>query len=131
MKKTMLWALAVCVPFAAPVLADDPEPLDRFAVEELVSNKTAECRKEKDESLCVNYFAEDGSFVQVMHSDGERKDGVWFIDDEDRLCILWKGKIRPLCFSVYAQDDGTYSMIRREKHVSTILATEAGNPKGL
>lgn len=131
MNKTMLWVLAVCLPFAAPVLADDPEPLDRFEVEELVSNKTAECRKEKDESLCVNYFAEDGAFAQVMHSDGERKDGVWFIDDEDRLCILWKGKIRPLCFSVYPQDDGTYNMIRREKHVSTILGTEDGNAKGL
>jgi hypothetical protein len=131
MNKAMLWALALCAPFAAPVMAGDPEPLDRFEVEELVSNKTAQCRKEKDGSLCVNYFGEEGAFVQVMQSDGERNDGVWFIDDDDRLCILWKGKIRPLCFSVYAQDDDTYNMIRREKHVSTILATEDGNTKGL
>lgn len=131
MNRSTLWALALCLPLTAPALADDPEPLDRFGVEELVSNKTAECRKEKDGSLCVNYFSEDGVFAQVMHSDGERKDGVWFIDDEDRLCILWQGKIRPLCFSVYAQDDGSYHMIRREKHVSTILGTEPGNPKGL
>lgn len=128
----MSLCVASAVLLVSPAIAaEDPEPLDRDALVELVSNKTAECRKEKDESLCVNYFSEDGVIVQVMREDGERKDGVWFIDDSERLCILWQGKIKPLCFSVYEQDDGTHSLIRREKHVSTILGTADGNTEKL
>lgn len=113
------------------VWADDPLPLERDEVVELVGEKTVECRKEKDQSRCSNYFREDGVIVQVMRDDGERKDGVWFVDDQERLCILWKGKIKPLCFSVYPQPDGTYHMIRRERHVTTILGTEDGNSQNL
>lgn len=125
-------ALGVCsaaalVLTSSAVLADDPAPLDRDEVIELVGEKTVECRKEKDQSLCSNYFSEDGVIVQVMRDDGERKGGVWFVDDRERLCILWKGKIKPLCFGVYPQPDGTYHMIRRERHVTTILGTEDGN----
>lgn len=111
--------------------AEDPEPLDRDGVVELVSDKTAECRKEKDQSLCANYFSDDGVIVQVMRDDGERKQGVWFVDDQDRLCILWKGRIKPYCFSVYEQSDGSYKLFRRERHITTILGTEDGNVGGL
>lgn len=41
-------------------------------------DKTANCRKEKDKSLCVNYFSPEGVLVQVRDS-GERKDGRWFL----------------------------------------------------
>lgn len=131
MRQSIGWVLLGALTLATPLLAAEPQPLDRFELEELLSNKTAECRKEKDQSLCVNYFGEDGRLVQVMHADGERNDGVWFIDDDDRLCILWQGKIRPLCFGVYEQTDGSYNLIRRENHVSTILKVEEGNPGGL
>ncbi len=110
---------------------EDPEPLDRDQVVELVSDKTAECRKEKDQSLCSNYFSDDGVIVQVMRDDGERKEGAWFVDDQERLCILWKGRIKAYCFSVYAQPDGSYNLIRRERHITTILGTEDGNPQNL
>ena len=102
--------------------------LDRDSIIELVSEKTTECRKEKDGSLCANYFSEDGVVVQVMREDGERKDGVWFVDDSERLCILWKGKIKPLCFEVFEQDDGTYNLVKHDKHISTIIGSEDGNP---
>lgn len=111
--------------------ADGKGSLDADSLIELVSGKTQECRKEKDGSLCANWFSEDGVIKRVMYEDQARKDGVWFVDDQDRLCILWEGKIKPLCFLVYKQDDGTYSMIKHDKHVSTILGSEPGNTKNL
>lgn len=131
--RLLVWLVAsLLVSMSTVVLAaEDPEPLDRDAVVELVSNKTAECRKEKDQSLCTNYFSDEGVVVQVLKEDGERKDGVWFVDDQDRLCILWKGRIKPLCFSVYRQDDGSYNLIKHEKHITTILGTEDGNTQNL
>jgi hypothetical protein len=116
---------------APPALASDIDPLDSFDIIELVSEKTVECRKEKDQSLCSNWFTEDGVIKRVMHDDGARRDGVWFVDDQDRLCILWKGKIKPLCFLVYEEQDDSYRLIKGEKHITTILGTEDGNTKDL
>jgi hypothetical protein len=115
----------------SPVQAEDAVPLYRDEIVELVSGKTAECRKEKDDSLCYNYFTADGVMKQRMHDDGEEKEGVWFIDDEERLCILWTGKIKPLCFVVYEQADGSYNLLRYDNHITTILSLEDGNPRGL
>jgi hypothetical protein len=105
--------------------------LERFDIVDLVSDQTTLCRKEKDQSLCSNYFSEDGVIKRIMHDDGERRQGVWFIDDQDRLCILWQGKIKPLCFHVYEQEDGSYDLIKNDEHITTILGTEQGNTKGL
>jgi hypothetical protein len=116
---------------AGVVAAADPASLDRDGIVDLVSDKTAECRKEKDQSLCVNYFGDDGALVQVMRDDGERKEGVWFVDDEDRLCILWKGKIKPLCFEVYPQPDGSHRLLKYDRHITTILGTADGNANQL
>ena len=116
---------------APPALASDIDPLDSFDIIELVSDKTVECRKEKDQSLCSNWFTEDGVIKRVMHDDGARRDGVWFVDDQDRLCILWKGKIKPVCFLVYEEQDDSYRLIKGEKHIATILGTEDGNTKDL
>lgn len=117
----------------APCGADEApgRMLDFDGIEYLLSGNTAECRKEKDQSLCVNYFSDEGALVQVLRVDGERKEGAWFIDDSDRLCILWHGKIKPLCFHVYEQADGTYQLVRHERHITTILTVEDGNPQRL
>ncbi|MCG6965696.1 MAG: hypothetical protein LJE59_04245 [Chromatiaceae bacterium] len=131
MQLTRLLPASALLLVSSLAAAADPEPLDRDSLIDLVSDKTAECRKEKDQSLCTNYFSEDGVVVQVMREDGDRKDGVWFVDDTDRLCILWQGRIKPLCFSVFEQADGSYTMIKHEKHVSTILHIEDGNLKNL
>lgn len=114
----LLYGLALPASYAAP--------LDRFELEELVNDKTANCRKEKDQSLCTNYFSPEGVIVQVRDS-GKRKDGRWFLDDSDRLCILWNGKIKPLCFVVTANEDGTYRMEKNGKLKSTILGLKDGN----
>lgn len=116
---------------SSALLASDEEPLDRDSIVELVSEQTVLCRREKDQSLCSTYFSEDGVIKRMMHDDGARRDGVWFVDDQERLCILWKGKIKPACFGVYPQADGSHHLIKREKHVSTILDTEDGNTKNL
>lgn len=113
------------------VFAADEVLLDRDGVVELLSEKTVLCRKEKDQSLCTNYFSEGGVIKQVMHDEDDRKEGVWFVDDQDRLCILWTGKIKPLCFAVYAQPDGSQRLIKNDRHLTTILGTEDGNTKGL
>lgn len=117
--------------YAAEPAENAAMSLDRDSIIELVSEKTIECRKEKDGSLCSNYFSEDGVIKRIMHEDSARRDGVWFIDDEERLCILWKGKIRPQCFEVIEQDDGSYNLIKYGKHIGTILSAEDGNTKNL
>lgn len=116
---------------AEPPPPSGPESLDRDAIVELVSEKTTECRKEKDGSLCANYFTEDGVIRRVMYDDGARKDGRWFVDDQARLCILWDGKIKPLCFVLFEQEDGSYNLIKNGRHITTILGTEDGNTKNL
>lgn len=112
------------------------EPTDELALTkaellELVREKSTECRKEKDQSLCTNWFGKYGTFTRMMHEDGARREGVWFVDDKERLCILWQRKLSPLCFTVYEQDDGTYNLYKKGKHISTLLSTEDGNTKGL
>lgn len=131
MRFTAIWLAALLPCVAVSVFAADDEPLDRDGVIELVSEQTVLCRKEKDQSMCSNYFSEDGVIKRIMHDDGERREGVWFVDDQDRLCILWKAKIKPLCFGVYPQADGSYHLIKKEKHITTILSGEHGNTKNL
>jgi hypothetical protein len=121
--------LLVLLSFAA--LADAPEPLGRQEIIDLVRGNTTECRKEKDQSMCSNYFTKEGVIKRVMHADGKRKDGRWFLDDQTRLCILWDGKIKPLCFSVFEQADGNYNLIKKGKHITTITGIEDGNTKDL
>ena len=121
---SMMFAVGVAV-------ADEPVALERQDIIDLVSEKTVECRKEKDQSLCANWFSEGGVVKRIMLADGARKEGVWFVDDQDRLCILWTGKIKPLCFTLYEQADGSYHLIKRGKHITTLLGTEEGNTKDL
>jgi hypothetical protein len=123
---SMMFAVGVAV-----AAADEPVALEREEIIDLVSERTIECRKEKDQSLCANWFSEDGVIKRIMLADGARKEGVWFVDDQDRLCILWTGKIKPLCFVLYEQEDGSYHLIKRGKHITTIIGTEAGNTKDL
>jgi hypothetical protein len=79
----------------------------------------------------VNYFSAEGEIAQVLHKTGKRKDGRWFLDDSDRLCILWNGKIKPYCFVVTENDDGTYNMVKSGKHISTMLKLYEGNTEKL
>jgi hypothetical protein len=114
-----------------PAWSDEPVSLTKEKLLELVYDKTVDCRKEKDQSTCVNYFSDEGIMVQLLHKDGKRKDGRWFLDDADRLCILWNGKYKPLCFTVTENDDGTYNMVKHGKHVSTMLKFYDGNTEKL
>ena len=116
---------------SSAVLAADTEPLGRKALIDLVKGKTVECVKEKDQALCANYFTPKGVVTRMMHADGKRKVGRWFLDDQARLCILWDGKIKPLCFVVYAQSEGRYNLIKNGKHITTITGVEDGNTKDL
>lgn len=116
---------------ASQTQAEEPqdstaESLDSVELYELVYDQTADCRKKKDQSMCVNYFAPDGNLTQ-LRDNGDRKTGRWFLDDADRLCILWEGKYKPLCFVVTKNPDGTYKMVKKGKHKSTILGTADGN----
>jgi hypothetical protein len=118
------------------VVTAGDEPTDELAlgkaeILELVREKSTECRKEKDQSLCTNWFGKYGTFKRQMHADDARREGVWFVDDKDRLCILWQRKISPMCFTLYEQDDGTYNLYKNGKHISTLLSSEPGNVKDL
>ena len=114
-----------------PAWSTETESLDRQELYDLVYDKTADCRKEKDQSTCVNYFSAEGEIAQLLHQTGKRKNGRWFLDDSDRLCILWNGKIKPYCFVVTENEDGTYNMVKRGKHISTILKLYQGNTEKL
>ncbi|NNJ96308.1 MAG: hypothetical protein HKP12_04040 [Gammaproteobacteria bacterium] len=126
----ILLALSLCLT-ASTAWSDEPVPLTREQLLELVYDKTVDCRKEKDQSTCVNYFSDEGVMVQVLHKNTKRKDGRWFLDDSDRLCILWDGKFKPLCFVVIKNDDGTFNMIKSGKHMSTMLKFYDGNSEKL
>ena len=133
MKTTPLLALITGLTFglfAFSVQAGAEPSLTTADLYELVYDKTADCRKEKDQSLCVNYFSPKGELTQVRDN-GKTKTGRWFLDDANRMCILWDGKYKPLCFTVHEQDDGTYNMLRKGKHKSTILGTVDGNRDAL
>ena len=121
---TMLTAFAVSA-------GGDPEALARGDIIQLLRGNTTECRKEKDQSMCSNYFTAKGVIKRIMHDDGKRRDGRWFIDDQSRLCILWDGKLKPLCFKVYAQPDGSYNLIKKGRHITTITGVEDGNSRDL
>lgn len=128
----LLAAILGTLPAPGTASADTPGvPLTSEQLEELVTGKTAECRKEKDHSTCVTYFDQEGRVVQVLDGSRERSEGSWFLDDADRLCILWVGRIRPLCFQVDAAADGSYRMIRKSKHLSSITVLVDGNRDGL
>ena len=126
-----VFVTALLMLLSTVALADGPEPLGRQDIIDLVSGKTVECRKEKDQSMCSNYFTEKGVIKRIMHADGKRRDGRWFLDDQTRLCILWDGRIKPLCFVVFEQADGSYKLIKKGKHITTITAVEDGNTKNL
>mgnify|MGYP001827572710 CR=1 FL=1 len=131
MRFAILAAVAALSVAVSPAFATDVDPLDRYDIIELVSEQTVECRRQKDQSLCSNWFSEQGVVKRIMHDDGERRDGRWFVDDQDRLCILWEAKLKPLCFLVYEEPDGSYRLFKGEKHITTILGVESGNSRGL
>lgn len=130
------WVMAACLATSSTLVLAGGEPTDELAlgkaeILELVREKSTECRREKDQDLCTNWFGKYGEFKRQMHEDDARRNGVWFVDDQDRLCILWQRKISPLCFTVYEQDDGTYKLYKKGKHISTLMSVEPGNVKGL
>ena len=131
MRVLLVCSMTLLMLLSSIASAQGAEPLARKAIIDLVRGKTAECRKEKDQSMCSNYFSEEGVIKRVMHADGKRKDGRWFVDDQTRLCILWDGKIRPLCFSVFEQSDGSYKLIKQGRHITTITGVEDGNTRDL
>ena len=122
--------LSIIMPVHAAESSVEIVGLDYYELKDLVKDKTVDCRKEKDKSTCVNYFSPEGVLIQVRDN-GERKDGRWFLDDSGRLCILWNGKIKPLCFIVSENDEGGYNMIMKGKHKSTMLEVTDGNRDNL
>jgi len=123
--------LLLCLGVMPYAFAEEPDTRLGFdELYDLVYDQTADCRKEKDKSSCVNYFSPEGELTQLRDS-GKRLEGRWFLDDSDRLCILWNGKHKPLCFVVTVNKDGTYNMSKGGKHKSTILGVTSGNRDGL
>lgn len=131
MRTVGLLSAAALLVLSSTALANDQDAMGRQDIIDLVSEKTVECRKEKDQALCSNYFTHKGVVTRIMHADDKRKVGRWFLDDKTRLCILWDGKIKPLCFKVFAQPDGSYNLIKKGKHITTITGVEDGNTKNL
>lgn len=105
--------------------------VDADSIVRLLAGNTAECRKEKDQSTCVTFFSSHGKVVQRHEGETVKSEGRWFTDDSDRLCILWEGRVRPLCFTVRHVHGGHYHLKRNERHISSVTAVLPGNPHGL
>lgn len=132
MIKTLLLSFSLCLVSLYSTLTFAHGKLDANELQERFNNTTQHCRKEKDQSTCTTYFAADGTIKRRLHADGKRREGSWNIDQEnDRLCITWKGKSKALCFDVYANKDGTLDMHKKGKHKSTVITFFPGNAEEL
>jgi hypothetical protein len=125
---TLFGTLILCTPYQAQAHGK----LNADELEELFSNTTQLCRKEKDQSTCSTYFSEDGVIKRRLHTGDVRREGEWETDlEHDQLCITWKGKKKPLCMDVYQNKDGTLDMYKGSKHLSTVLSFTPGNAENL
>ncbi len=123
--------LVICSLLALPLGSVAAESLSKSELELLVKNQTANCVKTKDKSQCYTYFAGNGEVKRFMTESQKRKAGRWFLDDSDRLCILWDGKYKPLCFVVLEKEDGSYDFTKKGKVKSSVTTFDEGNPHKL
>lgn len=127
-KPAVLVALSL---FTSTVLAGGSVELNGAQITALLSGKTTDCVKIKDGSTCATFFSKDGIVKRILDDDGARRDGKWYTDAQDLLCIHWDIKPKPLCLTVEDNGDNTYDLLKKGSHKSTITKFHNGNSRGL
>lgn len=110
----------------------EPVKVSAYEIELYFKGRTADCIKTKDDSTCDTYFDEDGSVQRYTHANGKRRSGKWWVTDDDKLAVQWKGRTKPLLFSIVDTGDGSWQLIRRGKLKSVVVGVQPGNtlPEG-
>lgn len=96
-------------------------------VKALFTDRTQYCLQEGKDKTCKTYNAPDGKVTRIMDADGARREGIWWVNEEQAYCVRWDGKTKDLCFAVFKQDDGTYHLWKGGKHKATITKFMDGN----
>lgn len=109
--------------------SDNATVLDEAQIQARFSGQTARCEKTKDASHCLTYFSANGDIKRLTLADQERRSGHWFTKN-DRLCVHWNERKKPVCFTVKEHADSKLALYRKGKQKSLIHAFESGNQLG-
>jgi len=105
----------------------EPVPVDAYEIKLFLSGRTADCVKYSDDSTCDTYFAKDGSLKRYTHDDERLRLGTWWVDEEERLCVQWAGKKKPLRFNVFDTGEGTWQLVKNDSLKAIIRGAEPGD----
>jgi len=99
----------------------------------LFTDRTQHCDKIGKDDTCKTYNAPNGRVYRVMDKGGARKEGSWWITDDDEYCVRWdsKKKKKNLCFAVFKQADGTYDLFKKGKHKAKVRKFIDGNSENM
>lgn len=117
--------------FSGAISADGASHLSSQQLKQIFTDKTQLCTQVSKGKTCKTYNGPDGRVVRVMDADGKRREGAWWVSEEEEYCLRWDGKDKDLCFFVYEQDDGTYHLYKNERHKAIITGLLDGNPHDL
>lgn len=109
------------------VFADGSPHLSADEIKALFTDKTQYCEQVGKDKTCKTYNGSDGRVVRVMDADGARREGNWWISEEEQYCLRWDVKKHDLCFFVFKQDDGSYHLFKKGKHKAIITKLLDGN----
>jgi len=127
----LLLTLSLTQAMAGGGASDEPVAMLGHDIIALISDKTTKCVKTKDDSTCSTFFSRDGVVKRILDTNGKRRSGKWYIDEENHLCIRWDGKTKSLVFVVMDMRDSTYNLIKKGKLKSTIIGFSEGNSLNL
>ncbi|MES9955515.1 MAG: hypothetical protein ABW120_09920 [Sedimenticola sp.] len=125
-KASTVLALALAL---SPALAVAETPLSKHEVIELFSGKTVNYRVVPRKLDVVAYFDPSG---EARENRGGKKDHhPWWVKDDGRHCIQFKGK-KPGCLKIVRKDDGAYVKYNKKGKLLVIYKTfEEGNTNNL
>lgn len=122
----LLFACIALAMFAGSAMAE-PVPVGAYEIKLFLSGRTADCVKSSDGSTCDTYFAADGSVKRFTYDDRKLRLGKWWVDEQDRLCVQWQGKKKPLRFNVMDTGEGTWQLVKGGRVRADILAAGPGD----
>ena len=122
----LLFACFALAMLAGSVVAE-PTPVDAYEIKLFLNGRTADCVKSSDGSTCDTYFATDGAVKRFTYEDRKLRLGKWWVDEEDRLCVQWQGKDKPLRFDVMDTGEGPWQLVTGGRVRADILGAAPGD----
>ena len=120
------------------------EELSATEITKLVSGKTVEgvsVKKKGKLKPYTAYYSPEGTikskhwYGKKQTSKWRKRNGKWWIDDKDRICVKWKDQDKKKCM-VIEKEGEIYRQYRikkdgNRKHVATFKKFTDGNPDDL